>query len=186
MTTTAHQPTLDTIPSFDHRPSGRTEPSRIVSRAVRAAASRRSILKMVGGGAVAFGVAALELRPPAARAVEPNPILGVWGTCNGSGDAHYADSVSTCTPRSAKYGSLMCNGVWHRNDSYSGSFVVYNFTFNNTSCDQRNAWKWGGGSTSSKRRRCSDGYTSYYPRGGTSIVGFSICRTNLDTGAYAS
>jgi hypothetical protein len=80
-------------------------------------------------------------------------------------------------PSTAWFGSGtpgVCNGSWHRNDKYYGSSVSYDFTFNNTSCDTRNAWRWASGT----RRKCSDGHT-YYRDGGTYRNTFSICRTAI-------
>ena len=164
-----------TLPDYDERPSNAT-PSAITSQARRLELNRRTVLQLTAGGALGLGLATLDLigRALPSRASNPNPILSVWGDCSPS---HYYASSTICVPTSAYYGTGTpgtCSGTWHRNYSYYGSSVSYNYTFNNTSCSGRNAWKW----TTGTRRKCSDGWT-YYRDGSTYRNTFSICRTAL-------
>jgi hypothetical protein len=166
--------TVAGLPDWDDAPPG--APLSALTEVIRRkAATRRSVLKLIAGGAMGLGIASLSFVPQRAAAV--TPILSVWGDCHG-----YIDPVSVCVPRGAYYSSSVCNGSWHRNDSYHDGFVSYSYTFNNTSCSTRNAWKWFGASGSGHstlRRKCSDGHTTYADIGGTRINSFSICRTAI-------
>ncbi len=164
--------TAASLPDF-HQPPPDPVPSAVTAEARRSSLGRRTFLQLTAGGALGIGLAALDLvsRALPSRATTPNPVLSVWSDCRS-----YYDSVSICVPRSAYYGGSpgVCNGSWHRNDRYSGSSVTYDFTFNNTSCAGRNAWRWATGT----RRKCSDGWT-YYRDGSTYRNSFSICRTAI-------
>jgi hypothetical protein len=159
------------LPDFYTAPPD-AEPSAVTAELRRSAVGRRTLLKLAAGGALGIGLAALDLvsRALPARATNPNPVLSVWPDCTTS---HWFNASSICYPPTAYYGSV-CNGSWHRNDSYSGSSVTYNYTFDNTSCTGRNAWRW----TNGTRRKCSDGHT-YYQDGSTYRNTFSICRTAI-------
>jgi len=166
--------TAAALPDYETRPADAT-PSTITLQARRFELKRRSILRLAVGGALGLGLATLDLvgRAMPARASNPNPILSVWGDC--SPNDYYASST-VCVPTTAWYGNGTpgtCSGTWHRNYSYYGSSVTYDYTLNNTSCAGRNAWKWGG----SVRKKCSDGFT-YYVDGSTYRNTFSICRTS--------
>jgi hypothetical protein len=165
------------LPDWDAPPSGRWQRSELAASVRDQAASRRSVLKFVVGGALGLGVWSLEMVPLKASATNPNPVLSVWGDCHG-----YINPTTVCVPSSAYYSSSVCSGSWHRNDAASGTGYSYNYTFNNTSCSTRNAWKWFGASGSGHstlRRKCSDGHTEYADVGGTRISSFSICRTAI-------
>ncbi|WP_250007971.1 hypothetical protein [Actinoplanes sp. M2I2] len=163
--------TVATLPDFHTAPPDAT-PSVVTATIRGSRVSRRTVLQLVGGGALGLGLAALDLvtRALPSRATNPNPVLSVWNDCRG----YYSSSPTTCVPATAWYSST-CNGSWHRNDSYSGSSVTYNYTFDNTSCSSRNAWRWTG---SGVNRKCSDGRTVYRD-GSTSRNTFSICRTAI-------
>ncbi len=167
--------TVADLPDWDEPPPRGGPVSTLTEAIRRQAASRRSVLKLIAGGAMGLGIATIDLIPTRAAAV--TPILSVWGDCHG-----YIDTSSVCVPRTAYYSSTVCNGSWHRNDSYHDSFVSYSYTFNNTSCSGRNAWKWfgatGAGHTTT-RRKCSDGHTEYADIVGNRVSSFSICRTAI-------
>jgi hypothetical protein len=163
--------TADSLPDFYTAPPDAT-PSAVTARVRRSAVGRRTLLKLATGGALGIGLGVLDLvaRALPSSANNPNPILSIWNDCRG-----YFASSTICVPTSAFYGSSVCNGTWHRNDKYYGSSVSYDYTFNNTSCDTRNAWRWVGRVAN---RKCSDGWT-YYSDGGTYRNTFSICRTAI-------
>ena len=169
--------TLADVPDFDVAPTGLWPASEVVGAIRRNKLGRRTVLRLAVTAAMGLGLAALDLIPVGRRAwaTNPNPILSVWGDCRG-----YISPTTVCVPSSAYY-SGTCAGSWHRNDHYYGSSVTYDYTFNNTSCSGRNAWKWFGASGaghSTLRRKCSDGHT-YYVDGSTYRNGFSICRTAI-------
>ena len=164
-----------TLPDFNQRPPDAT-PSAITLQARRLDYNRRTVLRLVVGGAIGLGLATLDMisRALPARATNPNPILSVWSDCSPAG--FFAPST-ICVPTSAYYGGGtpgVCAGTWHRNDRDSTGPVTFNFTFNNTSCSNRNAWRW----TSGTRRKCSDGHT-IYNSGTVHRNTFSICRTAI-------
>ncbi|HET6532822.1 MAG TPA: hypothetical protein VFH03_19720 [Actinoplanes sp.] len=166
--------TAASLPDFYTPPPDAT-PSAVTAQARRAALGRRTLLKLAAGGALGIGLAALDLvsRALPGRATNPNPVLSVWNDCRG-----FFHSTTVCVPNTAYYGTgtpRVCNGSWHRNDKYTGSSVSYDFTFNNTSCSTRNAWRWVGRTAN---RKCSDGWT-YYRDGSTYRNSFSICRTAI-------
>ncbi|WP_214324605.1 hypothetical protein [Nonomuraea sediminis] len=136
--------------------------------------SRRKVMAMATGAAMAAGLGALDLfpwsRPRAALASGP---YSVWGDCEG-----YVDRNTVCTPSTAYYGSDNCSGQWHKDEGGSYTCVSWRYTPNLTSCGQRNAWKWYGGSNTPTRRMCSDGYYSYVSCSGN-YSNFSICRTAI-------
>lgn len=177
MSTTPITPTLriEDLPDFETEPPG-ARPSEVFRAVERRVASRRRFLKVVGAAATTFGVATLEFRPLAAEAA---PVLSVWSTCKG-----YVNTTTVCTPPDWVYRATrvnVCNGSWHRWDRYSGTNVSYRFQVIYT-CASRNAWRWTGASGAghtTKRAKCSDGYTSYAVRGGSSIVGNTICKTAI-------
>lgn len=158
------------LPDFHTAPPDAT-PSTVTATIRGSRVGRRTMLRLAAGGALGLGLATLDLigRALPSRATNPNPVLSVWNDCRG-----YFAASTTCVPTSAWYSST-CNGSWHRNDSYSGSSVSYNYTFDNTSCSSRNAWRWVGSGAS---RKCSDGWTIYRD-GSTSRNTFSICRTAI-------
>ena len=158
------------LPDFSTAPPDAT-PSAVTATIRGSRLGRRTLLRLTFGGAAGVGLAALDLIGKAlpARATNPNPVLSVWNDCQG-----YWASSTTCIPTTAWYSST-CNGSWHRNDSYSGSSVTYNYTFDNTSCSSRNSWRWTG---RGNHRKCSDGWTVYRD-GSTSRNTFSICRTAI-------
>lgn len=161
------------LPDFHTAPPDFT-PSAVAAEIRRTQVGRRTLFRLAAGGALGVGLAALDLvgRALPGRANNPNPVLSVWSDCTPV--RYYADGT-TCSPSSAWY-SNVCNGSWHRNDKYSGSSVTYDYTFNNTSCNNRNAWRWIPGRGS--RRKCSDGWV-YYRDGSTTRNRFSICRTAI-------
>jgi len=166
--------TADSLPDFYTAPPD-ARPSAVTAQMRRSPVGRRTLLKLAAGGALGLGLAALDLvaRVLPSRANNPNPILSVWSDCRG-----YFSSSTVCVPSTAYYGGgtpKVCNGSWHRNDKYYGSSVTYDFTFYNTTCDGRNAWRWIGRVAN---RKCSDGHT-YYVDGSTYRNTFSICRTAI-------
>ena len=166
--------TAASLPDFSTAPPDAL-PSAVTAQVRRSTVGRRTLLKLVAGGGLGIGLAALDLvaRALPSRANNSNPILSVWSDCHG-----YFSSSTVCVPSTAYYGGgtpKVCNGSWHRNDKYSGSSVTYDFTLYNTTCDGRNAWRWIGRVAN---RKCSDGHT-YYRDGSTYRNTFSICRTAI-------
>jgi hypothetical protein len=161
------------VPSIDEPPAV-WEESSIAARARAAALNRRSVLRLAAASAMGVGIWALEQLPNARRAFanNPNPILSQWADCSPS---DFYSSSTICVPTSAYYNSVVCAGTWHRNDKYSSQTVTYDYTFNNTSCSGRNAWRW---TLETVHRKCSDGHT-YYLDGSTYRNTFSICRTAI-------
>ncbi|WP_214104573.1 hypothetical protein [Acrocarpospora catenulata] len=164
---------LDQIPSADERPEGAL-PSRM--GVVNPRWSRRRMIGMAFGAATAAGLGALDLLPGARpRSAAAVVYTTIWTDgCHG-----YANATSVCTPSSAYYGSDNCTNTWHRDDGYSGTCVSINYTSYSNTCDGRNAWRWTGGSTSSLRRKCSDGYYYSVTCGSSGSGRFSICRTAI-------
>jgi hypothetical protein len=161
------------LPDFRERPVD-AEPSAVTLHARRLELDRRTMLRLATGAALGLGLAALDLigRALPARGVEPSPVLSEWSDCQG-----FFSSSTVCVPTTAYFGTGVpgvCSGSWHRNYSYTGGSVTYDYTFNNTSCNGRNAWRW----TNGTRRKCSDGWT-YYRDGTTYRNTFSICRTAI-------
>jgi hypothetical protein len=158
------------LPEFNTAPPNAT-PSAVTAAVRGSGLSRRALLRLVTGGAMGLGLATLDLvgRALPSRATTSNPVLSVWSDCHG-----WWDSSTTCYPPSAWYSST-CNGSWHRNDRYSSGTVYYDYSFDNTSCSSRNAWRWTG---RGNHRKCSDGWTIYRD-GSTSRNTFSICRTAI-------
>ncbi len=162
---------VDALPDFREQPA-HAEPSAVTLQARRFEFDRRTMLRLAAGAAVGVGLATLDLigRALPGRAVEPHPVFAEWSSCHG-----FFDASTICVPNTAYFGTGVpgvCSGSWHRNYSYTGGSVSYDYTFNNTSCNGRNAWRW----TSGTRRKCSDGWT-YYRDGTTYRSTFSICRT---------
>ncbi|WP_214413833.1 hypothetical protein [Sphaerisporangium fuscum] len=162
---------LDLIPSATQAPEAAL-PSRVVAKR---GWSRRRALGMAFGVVTAAGLGALDLLPGARlRGAAASVHKTIWDECKG-----YATSSQVCQPASAYFGSDNCTGTWHRDDGYTGTCVSINYTSEATSCAGRNAWRWHGGSTSSKKRKCSDGYYYVVTCGASPVNRFSICRTAL-------
>lgn len=162
------------LPDFWTRPVDAT--SSVLTRAARRSTyDRRTLLRLTAGAAAGLGLATLDLvgRALPGRGVEPHPVLAEWSDCQ-----HIHSPSTICVPETAYYGTGVpgvCSGSWHRNFAYTGDSVAYDFTFNNTSCNGRNAWRWEAGTPSCK---CSDGWT-FYQDGATYRSTFSICRTEI-------
>ncbi|MFC5815861.1 hypothetical protein ACIBF7_30795 [Nonomuraea sp. NPDC050478] len=163
---------LDQIPSANREPVDAV-PSRVAATKPRP--SRRGVFGLALGVATAAGLGALDLLPGSRpRSAAAAVYKTVWDTCKG-----FINASSVCVPSSAYYGSDNCTGSWHRDDGYSGTCVSINYTSYADSCAGRNAWRWTGGSTTSKRRKCSDGYRYVVACGASGSGQFSICRTTI-------
>lgn len=174
--------TLAGVPSYENEPQS-WEPSNVVATIRRANPTRRTVLRFLAMSSMTIGLAYVDLFPRVrkANAVNPSPTYSEWGTCapNGPYGVNYFDSSTICTPSNSVF-SGNCSGSWHRNDSYSSptNGTAYNYTFDNTSCGNKNAWRWTG---SVARRKCSDGRVWYRDAYGALIYNnrFSICRTAI-------
>lgn len=161
---------LDQIPSAVDMPE-QALPTQVGVK--REGWSRRSVLGLATGAAVATGLGVLDLLPWSKPRIAASASYTAWETCKG-----YATASTVCMPSSALY-SGNCSGSWHRNDGASGTCYNLRYTHETDSCAGHNAWKWYGGSTSSLRRKCSDGWYEYNDCGGGHVYRFSICRTAI-------
>ncbi|MFC6559479.1 hypothetical protein [Nonomuraea cavernae] len=163
---------LDQIPSAQEPPEAAL-PSHVAP--VKERWSRRRMFGMAFGVATAAGLGALDLlpgsRPRSAAAVVYKTY---HDTCKG-----FVNASTVCVPPTAYYGSDNCTSGWHRDDGYSGTCVSINYTSYSDTCAGRNAWRWTGGSTTSTRRKCSDGYYYSVTCGSSGSGRFSICRTAI-------
>ncbi|MEV0597402.1 hypothetical protein [Nonomuraea cavernae] len=163
---------LDQIPSAQEAPEAAL-PSRVASGTSRW--SRRRMFGMAFGVATAAGLGALDLLPGSRpRSAAAAVYKTIHDTCRG-----FVNASTVCVPPSAYYGSDNCTSTWHRDDGYSGTCVSINYTSHPSTCDGRNAWRWTGGSTTSTRRKCSDGQYYVVQCGSSAINRFSICRTAI-------
>ena len=163
---------FDQIPSAYEKPEGAL-PSRVTPG--RARWNRRQVFGAALGVATAAGLGALDLLPGARpRSAAAAVYTTYWTDCHG-----YANASSVCTPSTAYYGADNCTNTWHRDDGRTGTCFSANYTSNPTSCGGRNAWRWNGGSTTSTRRKCSDGDYYVVTCGSTGVDRFSICRTAI-------
>ncbi|TMR24425.1 hypothetical protein ETD86_04655 [Nonomuraea turkmeniaca] len=161
---------LDQIPSAHEMPE-QALPTLVGAK--REGWSRRRILGLATGAAVATGLGVLDLLPWSKPRAAAAASYTAWSTCRG-----YVNASTVCTPSSALY-SGNCSGSWHRNDGGSGTCYNFRYTHYATTCDGHNAWRWTGGSTTSTRRKCSDGWYEYNDCGGGRVSRFSICRTAI-------
>ncbi|MEU8250045.1 hypothetical protein [Nonomuraea sp. NPDC048916] len=163
---------FDQIPSAEEMPEGAL-PSRVAT--VKPRWSRRRVLGMAFGTVTAAGLGALDLLPGARpRSAAAVVYTTYWSDCHG-----YVNASTVCTPSNAYYGSDNCTGSWHRDDGASGTCYSINYTSEPYTCGQRNAWRWTGGTTTSTRRKCSDGHYYATQCGSSPIDRFSICRTAI-------
>lgn len=163
---------LDAVPDVVEPPADAL-PSRVWEP--ESGWSRRRIMAMIGGAAVATGVAALDLLPWSKPRAAFAAAYQEWGDCAG----FWSNNTVTCVPTTAYYNANNCSGSWHRNDGSSGTCYVFKYTHNGTSCAGRNAWRWGGSGARGNHRKCSDGWYEYHDCGGGNINRFSICRTAI-------
>ena len=157
--------TVADIPSVDERPAGGHEPS-VVGQALRKHASRRTMLRFVGGAGMTIGLTAMSWLPPLRKARAdfysryPEHL----------GCAGYYNPETICTPPSWWITADVCNGFnFHRDDSVYGTCYTYVHTVYKTTCAGRNAWRWND-------TRCSDGHIFYQDCGGGYRNTSSICR----------
>lgn|SRR5574341_567244 len=165
----ASRPLPVDVPSMDEAPAQGTTASGIVAALRDSGVRRRSFLRFVAGGAMGVGLTVLGALPPARpRGAWAHCCLSEWTDgCHG-----YFSSSTTCVPSSAYYSNTCTSGKWHRDDGASGTCYSYKYTHNHSSCDGRNAWRWGS-------TRCSDGWFEYADCGGGRISSFSICRATV-------
>ncbi|WP_067134712.1 hypothetical protein [Microtetraspora malaysiensis] len=161
---------LDQIPSAEDMPE---QAMPTLMSAKREGWSRRRVLGIATGAAVATGLGVLDLLPWSKPRSAAAATYTAWESCHG-----YANASSVCVPSSALY-SGNCSGSWHRNDGASGTCYNLRYTHYASTCDGNNAWKWYGGSTTATRRKCSDGWYEYHDCGGGNVSRFSICRTAI-------
>jgi hypothetical protein len=161
--------TLTDVPWIEGAAPAAGTPSEAVRALREKAVQRRGFLRFVAGGAMGVGLAVLGWLPPA----RPQ---GAWAHCCLSewtnGCHGYYTSSQTCYPASAWFSNTCTSGKWHRNDGGSGTCYSFRYTHNHTSCDGRNAWRWGS-------KRCSDGWYTYGDCGGGRVDSFSICRATV-------
>ena len=140
-----------------------------VAQALHKDVGRRSFLRYVAGGAMGVGLAVVGWLPPARpRGAWAHCCLSEWSTsCRG-----YYSSRTICVPENSKFDNNCTSGKWHRDDGSSGTCYSYKYSHNHTSCDTRNAWRWGS-------TRCSDGWYEYADCGGGRVSTFSICRATV-------
>ena len=157
------------IPSIDSPTPEDSDPSSSQCVAQPDAMPRRSFIRFVAGGAMGVGLATLGWLPPARpRGAWAHCCLSEWSTsCRG-----YYSSSTTCVPSTAKYTNNCTAYKWHRNDGGSGTCYNFKYTHYHTTCDTRNAWRWGS-------TRCSDGWYEYADCGGGRVSTFSICRATV-------
>ncbi|WP_214324471.1 hypothetical protein [Nonomuraea sediminis] len=136
--------------------------------------SRRRVLGLATGAAVATGLGVLDLLPWSKPRIALAGAYAAWNDCHG-----FATASQVCVPASALYSSNNCSGSWHRNDGGSGTCYNFRYIHYADTCAGNNAWKWYGGSTSPLRRKCSDGHYEYHDCGGGNVNRFSICRTAI-------
>jgi hypothetical protein len=163
------QELFDRLPSAQEGPANAT-PSRMT--AATPAISRRRVLGLIAGTAVASGLAALDVLPwskprNAYAALQQHGL----GDCRG-----YFDSATICVPSNALYDSHVCSGSWHKDKTEQNPNYQKKWTPAPRRCDGKNAWRW----TRGTRRKCSDGDYYYFGRGiPTPIERMSICRTAI-------
>ncbi|WP_433533179.1 hypothetical protein ACQPYA_14850 [Micromonospora sp. CA-263727] len=157
---------VDLVPSAVEAPAS-PEPTRMIDK--RSAMSRRRVLGIVSGAAVASGLGVLDLFPWSRPRGAFAAAYTEHSDCRG-----YFNSTSICVPSTALY-TGNCSGSWHRNDGSSGTCYNFRYTHDPSSCDGHNAWRW----TSGTRRKCSDGWYEYADCGGGRVSRFSICRTAI-------
>ncbi|MGI5489589.1 hypothetical protein [Microtetraspora malaysiensis] len=165
---------FDQIPSAQDRPE-EALPSRVAMLNPRW--SRRRVFGMALGAVTAAGLGALDLLPGARpRSAAAQVYTSIWTDgCHG-----YATASAVCSPASAYFGPGNCTiGNWHRDNGDTGTCYSAKYTSKASTCDGRNAWRWNGGSTSSLKRKCSDGEYYYVTCGSTGTTRFSICRTAI-------
>lgn len=167
MSTTAAASILALVPSTEIRPE-KAEPSRFARG--RGGISRRSVLRIAGGTAIATGLASLDLLPwSKPQAAFAN--FTEWSTCSG----YFSNGTDVCVPTTALY-TGNCQGSWHSNLGASGSGYNYKYTPDYDRCSGKNAWRWTG---SGNHRKCSDGDYEYTAQGSSTIYRTSICRTAI-------
>lgn len=173
MSAPSETPIFDLIPSAEGAPAGAL-PSLVAVRDSRW--NRRRIIGMAFGAVTATGLAALDVFPGArTRSASAAVYMTEWdNSCRG-----FSNASTVCVPSSAYYGSDNCTGSWHRDDGASGTCYSLNWTSLPSTCDGKNAWRWYGGSTTSTRRKCSDGERYVSQCGSSPIDQFSICRTAI-------
>lgn len=158
---------IDTIPSVDEKPTASPEKSE-VKEALSKLVGRRPVLRFAGGLGMAAGLTMLGWIPPLKSAFAgPDSRYDEHLDC-----VDYYDSGTICYPPSWYISSDVCNNVnFHRDDGGSGTCDNFRHTVDFTSCDGRNAWRWGD-------TRCSDGHYFYESCEGGSTDTPSICRGN--------
>jgi hypothetical protein len=157
--------TITDIPSVDERPAGPTAPSA-AGQALRKLATRRTVLRFVGGAGMTIGLTVVGWLPPLRKAyADWFSRYPEYPTCAG-----FFNPSTICTPPSWFIDSSVCNGVsFHRDDSKIGDCFSYSHTVHKTTCAGRNAWRWND-------TRCSDGHLFYQDCGGAFRNTNSICR----------
>jgi hypothetical protein len=173
VTTTGQERSIfDQIPSAHEMPEG-APASRVAP--VTSGWSRRGVFGMALGVVTAAGLGALDLLPGARpRSAAAAVYKTYWEDCHG-----YANASTVCTPSTSYYGSDNCIDTWHRDNGRTATCVSLKYTSYSNTCGGRNAWRWNGGSTSSTRRKCSDGDYYVITCGSTGVDRFSICRTAI-------
>jgi hypothetical protein len=161
--------TPESVPWVDAALTDGDPPSDIVAGLQEGDLARRSFLRFLAVGAMGVGLSVVGWLPPARpRGAWAHCCLSEWTNgCHG----FYSPST-TCVPSNAWYSYTCTSNKWHRNDGGSGTCYNFKYTHNHTSCDGRNAWRWGS-------TRCSDGWYEYADCGGGRVNSFSICRATL-------
>lgn len=161
--------TPERVPWVDVAPTDGAEPSAVAAALREGDLPRRLFLRFVAAGAMGVGLAVVGWLPPARpRGAWAHCCLSEWTNgCHG-----YYSPSTICVPSSAKFSGNCTASNWHRNDGGSGTCYAFRFTHNHTSCDGRNAWRWG-------TKRCSDGWYHYEDCGGGYVDTWSICRRTV-------